>query len=164
MSIGQFYGTSFPKLRLGHLITGPFEQIGNFHPEAPTEFGTLLKYTTNKLHYVGLVGTETDLADKFAGIALVEKAGSPHRYPGTKERYEIGEPGNVLKVGSVAVLLSADDAAAVGDVTEGGLVYLGTDGRVSAIAGTDNLIPGLIFTGDVEAHGEQTLVGVRKLY
>lgn len=168
MSIGKFYGASYPKLRLGNVITGPFEQIGNFHPVAETEFGTLLKYTANKLHYVPMVGDERD-ASLFAGIALVEKAGTPHEYPGTKGRYEIGEPGNVLKVGNAAVLFTTEEGADADVIREGGKVFLGTDGRVSTKAIEEegiavNLLPNLVFTGDIEGNGDDTLVGVRKLY
>lgn len=171
--MGKIYGSNIPKLRLGHLITGPFEQIGNFHPAAPVEFGTLLKFTANKLHYVAMKGDETD-ANLFAGIALVEKAGTPNAYPGTKTRYEAGEPGNVLKVGNVAVIFSTEDGADADDIIEGGAVYLDNTGKVTQAAdngktGGDKveylLLPNLVFTGDVFVNEDSvTLVGVRKLY
>lgn len=168
MSIGQIYGTSFSKLRLGQVITGPFEQIGNFHPAAPVEFGTLLKFTTNKKHYVAMDGTEKDPA-LFAGIALAELAGTPHQYPGTKTRYEVGEPGNVLIVGTAVVELTADADVDAEGINEGGKVYLGTDGKVTtkAVVETNvevNRLTNLVFTGDVEVQDGITLVGVRKLY
>ena len=54
-------------------------------------------------------------------------------------------------------------------IREGGNVFLGTDGRVSTKAIEEegiavNLLPNLVFTGDIEGNGDDTLVGVRKLY
>jgi len=171
--IGQFLGAGFPKLRRGKLLTGPFEQIDHFNPQgAPVVFGSLLKYGDSKKYYAAMAGNETN-ASLFAGIAVAEEAGSPRNYPGTKTQYELGEPGNVLVVGSIAVELSAAVNTDADNVAEGGKVYLGTDGKATPAA--DNgltagdkvdylLLPELVFTGDVETLDGVTLVGVRKRY
>ena len=170
--IGQFLGSSFPKLRLGQLLTGPFEQVDHFYPQgAPVVFGTLLKYGSSKKYYAAMTGAETD-ATTFAGIAVIEQAASPSSYPGTKTRYELGEAGNVLVVGSIAVELSASTGTDADDAVEGAKVYLGADGKVTPAASDGAaqdpvsylLLPNLIFTGDVETSDSVTLVGVRKLY
>lgn len=172
MSVGKFYGSSYPSLRLGVINKGPFEQVGNFHPQAQVPFGTLLKYTANKKEYVAMEGNETDAA-VFAGIALAEKAASSTTYPGTKTQYEVGEPANVLIVGHTVVELSSADGTDADDATEGAKVYLGSDGKVTTAADNGKtagdkvdylLLPNLVFTGDVEVQGTKTLVGVRKLY
>ena len=171
--IGQFLGSSFPKLRKGQLLTGPYEQIGHFHPQgAPVVFGALLKYGDSKKYYAAMAGNETDAA-LFAGIAVLTESGSPTSYPGTKTQYELGEAGNVLIHGSIAVELSAAVNTDADDVAEGGKVYMGTDGKVTPVA-TNGLaagdlvnyllLPELVFTGDVEVVDGTTLVGVRKRY
>lgn len=160
MSIGQFYGSALPKMHKGKRIAGVFEQVGSFFPAtAPIEFGTLVKYTANKKFHEAMEGDETN-ANLFAGIALAEMVVAGSTYPGTKTRYEVGEAANLLIVGQVAVELSS--TGDVEDIIEGGKVFLGTDGKVST-AGT-TVLPNLVFTGDVEADGAVTLVGVRKLY
>lgn len=165
MPIGQFLGSSFPKLRLGSVITGPFEQLSNFFPEtAAVPFGSLLKYGSSKKNYVVMEGDETD-ATVFAGIAVSEIAAASSTYPGTKTQYEVAEPGTVLIQGAIAVKFTTTDSITL--PTEGDKVYL--DAVTAMVTTTDNtganlLIPNLIFTGDVETVGDDTLVGVRKLY
>lgn len=167
MPIGQFLGSSFPKLRLGSVITGPFEQMSNFFPEsAPVPFGALLKYGSSKKNYLQMDGSETD-ASVFAGIAVSEIASASSTYPGTKTQYEVAEPGAVLIQGSIAVLFTESASGDVANVAEGGKVYLDAeDGQVSDTANTaaNLLIPNLVFTGDVETVDGVTIVGVRKLY
>lgn len=173
MPIGQFLGGSFPKLRLGSIITGPFEQISNFFPEsAAVPFGALLKYGSSKKKYDVTDGSETD-ASVFAGIAAGEIAAASSTYPGTKTQYEIAEPGNVLIQGAIAVGLSSATGTDVDDAVEGAKVYLADDGLVTTaadngLASPDDvaylLLPNLIFTGDTETVDGVTLVGVRKLY
>lgn len=162
MSIGQFVKQGFKELRAGMIITGPFEQIGNFFPEeAAIPFGTLLAYGTEKKQYKALKGT--DAVTAFAGVAVAEIAAAGTTYPGVKTQFEIMEAGNVLIQGSISTFLSVDGVAA--NVKEGGAVFIGTDGRASTVAQESGVaIPNLIFTGDVEVVGTVTLVGVKKLY
>ncbi len=162
--IGQFIGSSFPKLRLGSIITGPFEQISNFFPEsAPVLFGALLKYGSSKKNYETFTGSDT--AADFAGIAVNEIAASSNTYPGVKTQYEIAEPGNVLVVGSIAIKFSVTPAADAANAVEGSKVYVdAATGDVTDVATANILIPNLVFTGDSETVNEVLIVGVRKLY
>jgi hypothetical protein len=175
MPIGQFLGSKFPGLRLGSIITGPFEQIANFFPEtAAADFGALMKYGSTKKNYVKMVGDETDMS-VFAGIVHSEVAASSYTYPGVKTRFEIAEPGNILIQGAIAVKFTDNDEADVTDATEGKPVYLdSSNGMVTCNVEADAVgendpvafvkIPNLIFTGDTETIDEVVLVGVRKLY
>lgn len=170
MAIGQFYGSALPKMHKGKRLTGAFEQIDSFFPVGnPVEFGALVKFTSNKKYYETMVGDETD-ANLFAGIATAELVVAGTTYPGTKTRYEVGEPANVLIQGCIAVELDAD--ADAGNIIEGGKVYMSAAGKVTPeaddgatpTANNHLLLPNLVFTGDVETIDGETLVGVRKLY
>lgn len=170
--IGQFLGSSFPKLRVGQILTGPFEQTANFHPDAVVvPFGSLLKFGSSKKYYAVMAGTETD-ATLFAGIAVAEIAGSPTSYPGTKTQYEIGEAGSVLVMGSIAVPFATTSNADVANATEGAAVYLDRATGLVTDADEDTAgtpvahiaIPNLVFTGDSDTVDGVLLVGVKKLY
>jgi hypothetical protein len=172
MPIGQFLGASFPKLRQGAIITGPFEQVSNFFPKtAVVPFGSLLMYTGTLKNYDVLGGAAlasaitAEDASLFAGVAVSEIAATPATYPGIKTQFEIAEPGNVLIQGSIAVPFTTTAAADVDLATEGSKVYVdAVTAKVTNVSTNNLLVPNLVFTGHVEVADQVTLVGVRKLY
>lgn len=172
MPIGQFLGASFPKLRQGHIITGPFEQVSNFFPAtAVVPFGSLLMYTGGQKNYDVLGGAalasaiSAGDAGLFVGVAVSEIAATSAAYPGQKTQYEVAEPGNVLIQGAIAVPFTSTAGADADNAVEGAKVYIdAATALVTDVAAGNLLVPNLLFTGHVEVSDTVTLVGVRKLY
>lgn len=164
--MAKILGTRMDAFRKGNLVS-TLNEISNFTPEdTDIEYGELLVYGTALKQYTQANGSET--ADRIAGVAVMPSAQTPAVYPSGKGRkaIKVGEFGDVLIRGDVVVELSADDTDPT-LVMEGGLVYMGSDGKVSALEGTSpakELLHQFVFLGNVETVDGKVLVTVRKKY
>jgi len=139
-----------------------FEMVTGFTPDrAAIPFGTVLVYGSDTKRYAAATGAT--IASDIAGVAINPLLKTEF----TADSYEVGEWGECLIRGDIAVELSSEGT--IGDATEGALVYMGVDGKLSTTFQTGegapvDPLPNFIFLGINEEVDDVVLVAVRKLY
>lgn len=120
---------------------------------APAEFGQLVKFSATKGYFEAITAAVT--AADIAGFVVGTNVKLVDGFPGTEVKVQPGEAFNLLINGFIAIELTA--SAKEADIKANSDVKLvladGTLTTSSVSAGTATL-PGVVFTGLYEKHGE----------
>lgn len=120
-------------------------------------FGDLVKFSSTKGYYEAITSTVT-LAD-IAGFVLATNVKLATEWPGTDESVKVlpDEAFNLVLPGSY-LAIELDSAAVEANVKANAQVYaIPATGKCTTVSASNLALPGVVFTGMVEKHGE-TLV------
>lgn len=120
-------------------------------------FGDLVKFSSTKGYYEAITSTVT-LAD-IAGFVLATNVKLATEWPGTDESVKVlpDEAFNLVLPGSY-LAIELDSTAVEANVKANAQVYaIPATGKCTTVSASNLALPGVVFTGMVEKHGE-TLV------
>ena len=120
-------------------------------------FGDLVKFSSTKGYYEAITSTVT-LAD-IAGFVLATNVKLATEWPGTDESVKVlpDEAFNLVLPGSY-LAIELDATAVEANVKANAQVYaIPATGKCTTVSASNLALPGVVFTGMVEKHGE-TLV------
>lgn len=121
------------------------------------KFGDLVKFSSTKGYYEAITSTVT-LAD-IAGFVLATNVKLATEWPGTDESVKVlpDEAFNLVLPGSY-LAIELDATAVEANVKANAQVYaIPATGKCTTVSASNLALPGVVFTGMVEKHGE-TLV------
>lgn len=121
------------------------------------KFGDLVKFSSTKGYYEAITSTVT-LAD-IAGFVLATNVKLATEWPGTDESVKVlpDEAFNLVLPGSY-LAIELDSTAVEANVKANAQVYaIPATGKCTTVSASNLALPGVVFTGMVEKHGE-TLV------
>ena len=142
----------FPTVSDKYNITG-----GTLAGTTPVKFGDLVKFSATKGYYEAITGAVT--VDKIAGFVLGTNVKLNELWPEGQVQVNPGEAFNLVLPNSY-LAVELDSAAKESEVLANApvAVVLATGKLTSkVVTGTAPALPGVVFTGLVEKHGE-TLV------
>lgn len=143
------FKVGYPTVSDKYNITG-----GTLVGETPVKFGDLVKFSATKGYYEAITSAVT-LAD-IAGFVLATNVKLATEWPGTDESVKVlpGEAFNLVLPGSY-LAIELDSAAVIGDVKANAQVYaIAATGKCTTVAASNLALPGVVFTGMVEKHGD----------
>lgn len=158
--MGLIIGKSgIPMFKVGYPTVGDKYNVtgGTLAGTAAVNFGDLVKFSTTKGYFEAITGAVT-LAD-IAGFVLATNVKLATEFPGTDESIKVlpGEAFNLVLPGSY-LAIALDSTAVEGDVKANAQVYaIAATGKCTTVKGSNLALPGVVFTGMVEKHGD-TLV------
>ena len=117
-------------------------------------FGDLVKFSSTKGYYEAITSTVT-LAD-IAGFVLATNVKLATEWPGTDESVKVlpGEAFNLVLPGSY-LAIELDSTAVEANVKANAQVYaIPATGKCTTVSASNLALPGVVFTGMVEKHGE----------
>lgn len=121
------------------------------------KFGDLVKFSSTKGYYEAITSTVT-LAN-IAGFVLATNVKLATEWPGTDESVKVlpDEAFNLVLPGSY-LAIELDSTAVEANVKANAQVYaIPATGKCTTVSASNLALPGVVFTGMVEKHGE-TLV------
>lgn len=117
-------------------------------------FGDLVKFSSTKGYYEAITSTVT-LAD-IAGFVLATNVKLATEWPGTDESVKVlpDEAFNLVLPGSY-LAIELDSTAVEANVKANAQVYaIPATGKCTTVSSSNLALPGVVFTGMVERHGE----------
>lgn len=146
------FKVGYPTVSDKYNVTG-----GTLTGENPVKFGDLVKFSTTKGYYEAITSTVT-LTD-IAGFVLATNVKLATEWPGNDESVKVlpGEAFNLVLPGSY-LAIELDTTAVEANVKANAKVYaIPATGKCTTESASNLELPGVVFTGMVEKHGE-TLV------
>lgn len=123
-------------------------------------FGDLVKFSSTKGYYEAITSTVT-LAD-IAGFVLATNVKLATEWPGTDESVKVlpDEAFNLVLPGSY-LAIELDSAAVEANVKANAQVYaIPATGKCTTVSASNLALPGVVFTGMVEKHGEKLVAEI----
>ena len=146
------FKVGYPTVSDKYNITG-----GILAGNTAVKFGDLVKFSSTKGYYEAITSTVT-LAN-IAGFVLATNVKLATEWPGTDESVKVlpGEAFNLVLPGSY-LAIELDATAVEANVKANAQVYaIPATGKCTTVSASNLALPGVVFTGMVEKHGE-TLV------
>ena len=146
------FKVGYPTVSDKYNITG-----GILAGNTAVRFGDLVKFSSTKGYYEAITSTVT-LAD-IAGFVLATNVKLATEWPGTDESVKVlpDEAFNLVLPGSY-LAIELDSTAVEANVKANAQVYaIPATGKCTTVSASNLALPGVVFTGMVEKHGE-TLV------
>lgn len=143
------FKVGYPTVSDKYNVTG-----GTLTGENSVKFGDLVKFSATKGYYEAITSTVT-VAD-IAGFVLATNVKLATEWPGTDESVKVlpGEAFNLVLPGSY-LAIELDTTAVEANVKANAQVYaIAATGKCTTEAGSNLALPGVVFTGMVEKHGE----------
>lgn len=123
-------------------------------------FGDLVKFSSTKGYYEAITSTVT-LAD-IAGFVLATNVKLATEWPGTDESVKVlpDEAFNLVLPGSY-LAIELDSTAVEANVKANAQVYaIPATGKCTTVSSSNLALPGVVFTGMVEKHGEKLVAEI----
>lgn len=123
-------------------------------------FGDLVKFSSTKGYYEAITSTVT-LAD-IAGFVLATNVKLATEWPGTDESVKVlpDEAFNLVLPGSY-LAIELDSTAVEANVKANAQVYaIPATGKCTTVSASNLALPGVVFTGMVEKHGEKLVAEI----
>lgn len=146
------FKVGYPTVSDKYNITG-----GVLTGETPVKFGDLVKFSATKGYYEAITSAVT-VAD-IAGFVLATNVKLATEWPATEDSVKVlpGEAFNLVLPGSY-LAIELDTTAVETNVKANAKVYaIPATGKCTTVSASNLELPGVVFTGMVEKHGE-TLV------
>ena len=146
------FKVGYPTVSDKYNITG-----GVLTGETPVKFGDLVKFSATKGYYEAITSAVT-VAD-IAGFVLATNVKLATEWPATEDSVKVlpGEAFNLVLPGSY-LAIELDTTADETNVKANAKVYaIPATGKCTTVSASNLELPGVVFTGMVEKHGE-TLV------
>ena len=146
------FKVGYPTVSDKYNITG-----GILAGNTAVRFGDLVKFSSTKGYYEAITSTVT-LAN-IAGFVLATNVKLATEWPGTDESVKVlpDEAFNLVLPGSY-LAIELDSTAVEANVKANAQVYaIPATGKCTTVSASNLALPGVVFTGMVEKHGE-TLV------
>ena len=145
-----------PMLKVGYPTVSDKYNItgGTLTGDTPVRFGDLVKFADTKGYFEAITETVT-LAD-IAGFVLATNVKLALEWPATEESVKVlpGEAFNLVLPGSY-LAIELDTTAVETDVKANAQVYaIPATGKCTTVSAGNLALPGVVFTGIVEKHGE----------
>lgn len=140
----------FPTVSDKYNITG-----GVLTGEIPVKFGDLVKFSAEKGYYEAITGAVT-LAD-IAGFVLGTNVKLNEKWPEGDVHVNPGEAFNLVLPGSYLAIALDTTAVETGVKANAQVYVIPATGKCTTVSASNLALPGVVFTGMVEKHGE-TLV------
>lgn len=143
----------FPTVSDKYNVTG-----GVLTGETPVKFGDLVKFSATKGYYEAITGAVT-LAD-IAGFVLGTNVKLNELWPEGQVQVNPGEAFNLVLPDSY-LAIELDATAVEANVKANAQVYtIPATGKCTTEAGSNLALPGVVFTGMVEKHGEKLVAEI----
>ena len=146
--MGLIIGKSgIPMFKVGYPTVGDKYNVtgGTLAGNAAVKFGDLVKFSSTKGYYEAITSTVT-LAN-IAGFVLATNVKLATEWPGTDESVKV-LPGSYLAI-------ELDATAVEANVKANAQVYaIPATGKCTTVSASNLALPGVVFTGMVEKHGE----------
>lgn len=156
--MAKILGIKLPAFKAGYLLN-TYNRVSRGTPEqAPLVYGAIVKLGSATGHYEAVDGTEAS-SDVIMGVVVHDM--THIEYSGVNDSVAFGKFGDILVEGDIVVPVS-EDVTDLGDIAEGGKVYLGSDGMVSIQTGTLKELTQFRFLGVTETVDGVALTAVRK--
>ena len=140
----------FPTVSDKYNITG-----GTLTGNVPVHFGDLVKFSATKGYYEAITGTVT--AADIAGFVLGTNVKLNELWPEGQVQVNPGEAFNLVLPDSY-LAIALDATAVEANIKANAKVYaIPATGKCTTVSASNIELPGVVFTGLVEKHGE-TLV------
>ena len=155
--MGLIIGKSgIPMFKVGYPTVGDKYNVtgGTLTGNAAVKFGDLVKFSSTKGYYEAITSTVT-LAN-IAGFVLATNVKLATEWPGTDESVKVlpGEAFNLVLPGSY-LAIELDATAVEANVKANAQVYaIPATGKCTTVSASNLALPGVVFTGMVEKHGE----------
>lgn len=123
-------------------------------------FGDLVKFSSTKGYYEAITSTVT-LAD-IAGFVLATNVKLATEWPGTDESVKVlpDEAFNLVLPGSY-LAIELDSTAVEANIKANAQVYaIPATGKCTTVSASNLALPGVVFTGMVEKHGEKLVAEI----
>ena len=147
------FKVGYPTVSDKYNITG-----GMLAGTTPVKFGDLVKFSTTAGYFEAITGAVT-LAD-IAGFTLATNVKVAEDWPATKVQINPGEAFNLVLPGSY-LAIELDSTAAEANVKANTQVYaIPATGKCTTVAGSNLVLPGVVFTGLVEKHGDKLVAEI----
>lgn len=141
------FKVGYPTVSDKYNITG-----GTLAGETPVKFGDLVKFSATKGYFEAITEVVT-IAD-IAGFTLATNVKLAQDWPGTTVQINPGEAFNLVLPGSY-LAIELDDTAVEDNVKANAQVYaIPATGKCTTVSNDNLALPGVVFTGMVEKHGE----------
>lgn len=143
------FKVGYPTVSDKYNVTG-----GTLVGNTAVKFGDLVKFSSTKGYYEAITSTVT-LAD-IAGFVLATNVKLATEWPGTDESVKVlpGEAFNLVLPGSY-LAIELDSTAVEANVKANAQVYaIPATGKCTTVSASNLALPGVVFTGMVEKHGE----------
>lgn len=143
----KMFQVGYPTVSDKYNITG-----GTLTGETPVHFGDLVKFSDEKGYFEAITGTVA-LTD-IAGFVLATNVKLNELWPEGNVQVNPGEAFNLVLPGSY-LAIELDSSAVEANVNANAQVYvIPATGKCTTEAGSNLALPGVVFTGMVEKHGE----------
>lgn len=149
------FKVGYPTVSDKYNITG-----GILTGNTAVRFGDLVKFSSTKGYYEAITSTVT-LAD-IAGFVLATNVKLATEWPGTDESVKVlpDEAFNLVLPGSY-LAIELDSAAVEANVKANAQVYaIPATGKCTTVSASNLALPGVVFTGMVEKHGEKLVAEI----
>lgn len=149
------FKVGYPTVSDKYNITG-----GILAGNTAVKFGDLVKFSSTKGYYEAITSTVT-LAD-IAGFVLATNVKLATEWPGTDESVKVlpDEAFNLVLPGSY-LAIELDSAAVEANVKANAQVYaIPATGKCTTVSASNLALPGVVFTGMVEKHGEKLVAEI----
>lgn len=144
------FKVGYPTVSDKYNVTG-----GTLTGTKSVHFGDLVKFSATKGYYEAISTTVT-IAD-IAGFVLATNVKLANDWPATEWAVNPGEAFNLVLPGSY-LAIELDSTAVEANVKANAQVYaIPATGKCTTVSASNLALPGVVFTGMVEKHGE-TLV------
>ena len=143
------FKVGYPTVSDKYNITG-----GILAGNTAVRFGDLVKFSSTKGYYEAITSTVT-LAN-IAGFVLATNVKLATEWPGTDESVKVlpGEAFNLVLPGSY-LAIELDSTAVEANVKANAQVYaIPATGKCTTVSASNLALPGVVFTGMVEKHGD----------
>lgn len=149
------FKVGYPTVSDKYNITG-----GMLAGTTPVKFGDLVKFSTTAGYFEAITGTVT--LDDIAGFTLATNVKVAEDWPATKVQINPGEAFNLVLPGSyLAIELDAGANEAHVKANKPVAVILATGKCTTEVAAsTAPALPGVVFTGLVEKHGDKLVAEI----
>ena len=158
--MGLIIKDKIPMFKVGYPTVSDKYNIagGILMGDTPVKFGDLVKFSSVKGYYEAITSTVT-LAD-IAGFVLATNVKLANNWPGTEWSVNPGEAFNLVLPGSY-LAIELDATAVESNIVANGKVYVvAATGKCTSEKGTNLELPGVVFTGLAEKHGEKLVAEI----
>lgn len=143
----------FPTVSDKYNITG-----GILTGDTPVNFGDLVKFSDTKGYYEAITGTVT--AADIAGFVLGTNVKLNEKWPEGQVQVNPGEAFNLVLPDSY-LAIALDATAVENDIKANAKVYvIPATGKCTTVSTSNIELPGVVFTGMVEKHGETLIAEI----
>lgn len=158
--MGMIIKNKIPMFKVGYPTVSDKYNVtgGTLTGETPVKFGDLVKFSDTKGYFEAITGAVT-LAD-IAGFVLATNVKLADGYPATTVSVNPGESFNLVLPGTY-MAIELDSTAVEDHVLANKQVYaIPATGKCTTEADSNLALPGVVFTGMVEKHGDKLVAEI----